>query len=142
MNFGIIPETLRERLALWLGLVPLPVVDMLFGSMKARMIMAGVSLGVFEALRNEPLNALELADSLSVDSNALECLLRALAHIGYLVQRDDDYALSRLARRTLLRGAPMDVTGYVPWHETQCRFMEQMESLIRTGSGIDFHRTL
>lgn len=39
MNFGIIPETVRERLALRLGLVPLPIVDMLFGSMKARMIM-------------------------------------------------------------------------------------------------------
>jgi hypothetical protein len=38
MNFGIIPETVRERLALRLGLVPLPIVDMPFGSMKARMI--------------------------------------------------------------------------------------------------------
>jgi Dimerisation domain len=119
MNFGIIPETVRERLALRLGLVPLPIVDMLFGSMKARMIMVGVSLGVFEALRNEPRNAVDLADSLRVDSNALECLVRALTHVGYLVQRDDVYALSRLARRTLLRGAPMDITGYVPWHETR-----------------------
>src|SRR4029453_10245098 len=102
MNFGIIPETVRERLALRLGLVPLPVVDMLFGSMKARMIMVGVSLGLFEALRNESHRAVDLADSLRVDSNALECLARALAHAGYLVQRDDAYALSRLARRTLL----------------------------------------
>jgi Dimerisation domain len=82
MNFGIIPETVRERLALRLGLVPLPIVDMLFGSMKARMIMVGVSLGVFEALRNEPRNAVDLADSLRVDSNALECLVRALTHVG------------------------------------------------------------
>jgi SAM-dependent methyltransferase len=142
MNFGIIPETLRERLALRLGLVPLPIVDMLFGSMKARMIMVGVSLGVFEALRNEPHNAVDVADSLSVDSNALECLLRALTHVGYLVHRDDAYALSRLARRTLLRGAPMDITGYVPWHDTQGRFLEHLETLIRTGTGIDFHGTL
>jgi SAM-dependent methyltransferase len=142
MNFGIIPETLRERLALRLGLVPLPIIDMLFGSMKARMIMVGVTLGLFEALRNEAHSAVELADSLSVDPNALECLVRALAHAGYLVQRDDVYALSRLARRTLLRGAPTDITGYVGWHETQCRFMEHMETLVRTGTGIDFHRTL
>jgi O-methyltransferase domain/Dimerisation domain len=142
MNFGIIPETLRERLALRLGLVPLPIVDMLFGSMKARMIMVGVTLGLFEALRNEPHSAVDLADSLRVDSNALECLVRALAHAGYLVQRDDVYALSRLARRTLLRGAPMDITEYVAWHETQCRFLEHMETLVRTGTGIEFHRTL
>src|SRR5262245_25517619 len=142
MNFGIIPESLREALALRLGLVPLPVVDMLFGPIKARMIMVAVSLGVFEALRNGPRTAADLADSLSVDSNALECLLRALTHVRYLVQQDNVYALSRLARRTLLRGAPMDLTGYVPWHETQCRFLEHMEALIRTGTGVDFHRTL
>jgi hypothetical protein len=142
MNFGIIPETLRERLALRLGLVPLPIVDMLFGSMKTRMIMVGVSLGVFEALRHEPRSAVDLAESLSVDSNALECLVRALTHVGYLVRRGDGYALSRSARRTLLRGAPMDITGYVPWHETQCRFLEHLETLIRTGTGIEFHRTL
>jgi hypothetical protein len=52
-----------ERLALRLGLVPLPIVDMLFGSMKARMIMVGVTLGLFEALRNEPHSAVDLAAS-------------------------------------------------------------------------------
>jgi O-methyltransferase domain/Dimerisation domain len=115
---------------------------MLFGSMKARMIMVGVTLGLFEALRDEPRTAEDLADSLRVDSNALECLVRALAHAGYLVQRHDVYALSRLARRTLLRGAPMDITGYVAWHETQCRFLEHLDTLVRAGTGIDFHRTL
>ena len=142
MNFGIIPETLFERLALRLGLVPLPIVDMLFGSIKARMIMVGVSLGLFEALRNEPRSAVDLAETLRADSNALECLLRALTHVGYIVQRDEVYTLSRLARRTVVRGAPMDITGYVAWHETQCRFLEHMETLIRTGKGIEFHRTL
>src|SRR5262245_50883266 len=124
MNFGIIPETWRERLALRLGLVPTPIVDMLFGSIKARMIMVGVTLGLFEALRDEPRSAADLADTLGADSQALECLARALAHVGYLEQRDDVYALSRLSRRTLVRGAPMDITGYVPWHGTQCRFLE------------------
>src|SRR5262245_60702393 len=117
MNFGVIPETSLERLALRLGLVPVPIVDMLFGSIKARTIMVGVSLGLFEALRDKPRGAMDLADSLRVDSNALECLLRALTHARYLVKRGDVYSLSRLARRTLLRGAPMDITGYVPWHE-------------------------
>src|SRR5262245_58986857 len=111
MNFGILPETILERVALRLGLVPAPIVDMLFGSMKVRMIMVGVRLGLFEALRNGPRSAVDLADSLSLDSGALECLARALAHVGYLVRRDDGYALSWLARRTLLRGATMDVTG-------------------------------
>jgi O-methyltransferase domain len=33
-------------------------------------------------------------------------------------------------------------TGYVAWHETQCRFLEHLDTLVRAGTGIDFHRTL
>jgi Dimerisation domain len=142
MNFGIIPETVQERAAVRLGLVPVPVLDMLFGSIKARMIMVAVTLGVFETLRAGPLNAKEIADPLGLDRDTLECLLRALTHIKYLAHAKDRYALSPLPRRTMVGGAPMDVTGYVRWHETQWRFLEHLETLVRTGEGIDFHRTL
>jgi hypothetical protein len=142
MNFGIIPETVQERAAVRLGLVPVPVLDMLFGSIKARMIMVAVTLGVFETSRAGPLNAKEIADPLGLDRDTLECLLRALTHIKYLAHTKNRYALSPLARRTMVGGAPMDVTGYVRWHETQWRFLEHLETLVRTGEGIDFHRTL
>jgi hypothetical protein len=142
MNVGIIPETLLERVALWLGLVPVPVVDVLFGPLKARILMTGVSLGLFEALRDRPRTAAELAGDLRLDPAGLSLLLRALAHVRYLEQREGRYRLSSLARRTLVEGAPMELSAYVRWNETQWRFLEGLEAMVRTGRGVDFHATL
>jgi hypothetical protein len=142
MNFGIIPETLLERAAVWLGRIPVPIIDLLFGPIKVRMIMAAVTLGIFEGLRDRPRTAIDLANSLRLDSDALESLLRALVHVKYLEQGKNVYGLSSLSRRTMVAGAPMDLTGYVRWNETQWRFLEQLETLARTGCGVDFHQTL
>src|SRR5262245_17062933 len=142
MNFGIIPEYFPERVALWLRLVPVPILYLLLASLKVRIIMAGVKLGGFAAMRDQSRTASELAGALDLDEAALELLLRALTHARYLERRKDRYGLSSLARRTMLAGAPAELTGYARWHETQWRFLEQLETLARTGRGVDFHRTL
>jgi hypothetical protein len=142
MNFGIIPETFLERVVVRLGLAPVPLIDLLFGSMKTRMIMAGVTLGIFEALRERPRTVADLANSLQLDRDALDLLLRGLAHVKYLQQKQSVYELSPLARRTMLANAPRSLTGYARWNEIQWRFLEQLEELIRTGKGVDFHWSL
>jgi hypothetical protein len=142
MNFGIIPETVLERAAVRLGLIPVPIIDLLFGPLKSRMIMAGVTLGIFEGLRDRPRTVADLANSLQLDRGALDLLLRGLAHLRYLQQRETVYELSPLARRTLLADSPRSLTGYARWNEVQWRFLEQLETLIRTGKGVDFHGSL
>ncbi len=142
MNVGIIPETLLERVALWLGLVPIPVVDVLFGPLKARVLMTGVRLGLFEALRERPRTVTDLASTLRLDPGGLELLLRALSHAGYLEKCGGRYRLSSLSRHTLVRGAPMELCAYVRWNETQWRFLEELDGMVRTGRGVDFHGAL
>jgi hypothetical protein len=142
VNVGILPETILERVALWLGLVPVPVIDLLFGPLKARILMTGVRLGVFEALHDRPRTAADLASALSLDPAGLEFLLRALAHVQYLERREGRYRLSSLSRRTMVAGAPMELTAYVRWNETQWRFLEELDAMVRTGRGVDFHGTL
>jgi len=142
MNFGPIPETFLERVAVRLGLAPIPMIDFLFGPLKARMIMAGVSLGIFEALRGHPRTALDLATHLQLDRDALDLLLRGLAHVKYLQQKQSAYELSPLARRSMLDDSPRSLTGYARWNEIQWRFLEQLEDLVRTGKGVDFHWSL
>lgn len=142
MKIGVVPETLVERAALWLGVVPVPLVDLLFSLIKARAVMSGVSLGVFEALRDGGRTAAALAATLHCDEVALDRLLRTLAHSGYLVSRAGAYELSPLSRQATIRGAPMELTGYARWNETQWHFLEALDELVRTGRGIDFHRTL
>jgi hypothetical protein len=143
MKYGFIPTGLFERLALATGKVPIPVFDALYSIMKARALMAGVRLGVFEALRDGAHAARDIAGKLGLDPDCLELLLRALVLAEYIGQRADGrFQLQPLARRTLLNGAPMELTGFVEWNYTHWEFAEHLEDLLRTGRGVEFHATL
>jgi O-methyltransferase domain len=142
MQYGAIPTSLVERIALSSGLVPIPVLDTLVAMLKARAVMAGVSLGIFEGLALESHTSASLAAALKLDADCLDMLLRTLAFCGYLELTGDRFSLSALGRRSMVDGAPRDLTGFVHWNYTQWQFAEHLEALIRTGEGIDFHRTL
>ena len=142
MKYGLIPTTIPERLALLLGRVAIPVLDANISVLKARSLMAGVRLGVFEALRERQQSATELARRLSLDADCLELLLRVLVDAEYLVQRNDCYGLSKLGRRTLIAGAARELVGYVQWSYTIWEFAEHLEELLRTGKGVDFHAAM
>lgn len=142
MKYGIIPENLIERFVLMMGKIPLPVIDSLFPLMKARVLMAGVSLGVFEAMRDGWHNAADLAQKLSLDPVCLQMLLRTLVFSEYLQQRGNEFALSNMARRFLISGSELDFSGYVQWNYTQWDFVEHLEDLVRTGKGVDFHASM
>ena len=118
------------------------MIDAVFGPMKTRAIMAAVSLGVFEALRDGEHTVAVLASQLHLDPGALELLLRMLVVCDYLVQRGDGFALSPLARKTVVPGAPMQMVGYLRFNYAQWVFMGHLEELVRTGRGRDFHDTM
>ena len=142
MQYGAIPTSLVERLALASGLVPVPILDTLFGMLKARVVMAGVSLGVFEGLALEAHTTASLAAALKLDAECLDLLLRSLVFCGYLELNDERYSLSALGRRSMVDGAPRDLTGFVQWNYQQWEFAAHLETLVRTGEGVDFHRRM
>ena len=142
MQYGAIPTSLVERLALASGLVPVPILDTLFGMLKARAVMAGVSLGVFEGLALEAHTSASLAAALKLDEECLDLLLRSLVFCGYLELNGDRYSLSALGRRSMVDGAPRDLTGFVQWNYQQWEFAGHLEALVRTGEGVDFHRRM
>lgn len=147
MKFGAIPTNLIERLAWLTGQIPIPALDALTGPLKARAIMAAASLDVFEALREGPQTAADVARQCNLDAAALEQLLRALVVFDYIVQSragdgTDRFGLSAMARRTVLRGTPHSLAGYLAFNEVQWRFCAQLETVVRSGRGIDFHATM
>lgn len=142
MRYGTIPQGLAERIALLAGKVPVPVLDSLFSLLTARSLMAGVKLGVFEALAKGPLPAAEVASRRGLDPDSTELLLRTLGLAGYVEKEGEGYRLSRLGRRTMLPGAEMELRGYVLWNYTQWEMVEHLEELVATGRGLDFHRTM
>jgi len=142
VKFGVIPTSLIERLALWTGKVPVPVLDALVGPLKARCLMAATTTGVFEAMRDGTHTVRDLASRCQVDATALELLLRSLVVFDYAAQHGDGFALSALARRTVLHDSPQSLVGYIAFNYSQWRFMEGLEVLLRSGRGVDFHRTM
>ncbi|MFN8060917.1 MAG: class I SAM-dependent methyltransferase [Vicinamibacterales bacterium] len=142
MKYGAIPSNWLERLALWTGQVPIPLLDCLFSLMKARALMAGVKLGIFEALREGPRAADDVALELKLDGACVDQLLRGLALMDYVAQKGERYELTALAKRTLVSGAAQELTGFVMWNFTQWEMIESLESLLQTGQGVDFHATM
>ncbi len=142
MQYGPIPTNIFERVALWAGKVPVPLMDAIFSIMKARGLMAAVSLGVFDVIAASPKTSNQIAAELNLDAASLELLLRALAAAGYLELSSGQYSLSKLSSTTMVAGAEMELTGFLKWNYVQWRMVEQMESLIRTGHGVDFHKTM
>ena len=142
MNYGVIPTDLSERLALAFGKVPIPLLDSLYGILKARTLMAGVRLGVFEALNAGPQKSSELAGRLKLDERFLDLLLRNLVLAGYLNQKDYVYKLSKLGRRTMVPKGDMEMFGYILWNYEQWEMVAGLDEAVRGGRGLDFHSTL
>jgi SAM-dependent methyltransferase len=104
--------------------------------------MASVKLGVVDALAAAPATAARLANTLHLNEDCLEMLLRVLVHCEYLQWDGTLFSLSNLARQYLAPGAPMDRRGYVEWNYTQWEILENLDDLMRTGHGIELHETL
>lgn len=142
MRSKLVPESLTERLALWAGKVPVPIVDTIFPLLKVRSLMAAERLGIFEALRDAPLSPVALAAALHLDEGSLCLLLRVLVASGYLAERAGQYRLTPLARRTLLRGSPLECRNFLRFTYTQWQLVEHLEHLLQTGQGLDLHQSM
>jgi 2-polyprenyl-3-methyl-5-hydroxy-6-metoxy-1,4-benzoquinol methylase len=113
--------------------VPTPLFDVYAAFMTARTIMAGSSLGVFDALADRPATAPELAERLSLDPLGTDALLVALHTIGYLdSDRDGRYRPADVVGRWLepLRAFVVDFS-YDMWEA-----WGQVEHAVRTGEPV------
>lgn len=64
------------------------VVDTILGRWKSQILYAGVKLGVFDAMDTAPKRAYEIAKELDLDPSLSYRLLRALASIGFLSEKE------------------------------------------------------
>jgi 2-polyprenyl-3-methyl-5-hydroxy-6-metoxy-1,4-benzoquinol methylase len=133
-------ESVPERLALMAGLVPTPLLETFEAMAMARAIMAGASLGVFDALAERPDSADGLARRLALDPRGADILLVALHALGYVEERDGRYRNAPAVERFVLPDSPQSVRTYV---ETFNRDMwdefSRVEEAVRTGETSGLH---
>jgi predicted O-methyltransferase YrrM len=139
MRVGIVVESLLDRLTLASGRVPVPILDAFPGIVAARCIIAGVRLGIFEALAAGDLPAEGIARLCAMEPRATAKLLDALAGMRYLRRTAGRYRLAPLARRWLLSASPSSVCAYLRFHYYQWEWVARLEDFVRTGEPVRIH---
>jgi SAM-dependent methyltransferase len=107
-------------------------------------VVAGVRLGVFDALAAGPRTATELADGLGADPAGLRLLLDALAAVGYLEAVDGRYANLPTASRWLCADSPGGFgTVLELWSAAIAELWGDLAGAVRSGTpGGDFYAWL
>ncbi len=90
---------------------PGAVIDLIFGRWKSQILYAGVSLGVFEALRDGPNTAAAVTRELGLDEALGYRLMRALGCLELLDEEEDQRFSLAEAGRFLLADHPQTLRG-------------------------------
>lgn len=142
MKFKIIPENPLERIALWLNLAPVPIVDTQAAFIAARAIMAASNTGVFEAIGTAARTADEVAAASGTDPRATRHLLDMLVSLNYLTWSDGRYTLRTRYRKWLLKSSPANLAGKMRFQIAEWNWVAYMEEFVRTGRPLDFHQKM
>lgn len=142
MKIGPRPENATEWLALQLALAPTPIADTQIAFTAARAIMAGTSLGLFDAIAGGHTTAPAVARACATDPRATQSLLDALVAIGYLRFRDATYANGRLVTKWLLTSASRSIRAKLVFQRIEWELLSGLEDFVRTGKSIDLHTSL
>jgi SAM-dependent methyltransferase len=142
MKYQLAADNPTEEKALRSSIATRPLFDPFLPVLQARSIMAGVRMGVFEAMGEKAHTAGQLAKALSVDADCLEFLLRVLVCAGYASQQEDQYRLTELARNTLLPGSSMQLAGWVEYNYFHLAVISKLEEVLKTGKGVEARQIL
>jgi SAM-dependent methyltransferase len=139
VRVAVCGESLGERLAIGLGLAPVPVLETMFPLLSAQTVMVGCRLGVFEALAERGRNREEIASALGIHASAAHGLLDALVSLGYLHHTRGRYTLARKARRWLLADSPDSMRENILYRFVEWELLAGYEDYVRTGKGLAIH---
>lgn len=142
MKYRFVAENPLEEQALKSHPAIRPLFEPFLSVLQARSLMAGVRLGVFEAIAHESKTIGQLAQTLSLNAEGLALLLRVLACAGYVTHHENEYQLSELAQQTLLPGSPTGLSGWMEYNYLQWEMIDHLEESLKTGKGIDIHQSL
>ena len=141
MRIGIVPHNPMERLVLALGVAPEPIMETQMAFTMARAIMAGVELGIFEAIGAGSHTAAKIAESCRTDARATQALLDSLVASRYLGYAKGRYELKPVARKWLLKSSPQSIAHKILFQKLEWDIVGKLEDFVRTGQPLDLHHT-
>lgn len=142
MRYGTVPKGLKERLAAFLGVVPYPMLDVLVAPIQARALIAAQRARVFTALAENAAPTPELSRRLGLDESCLGLVLRLLTSMGYVKRRNAAWSLTHRGRKHFAPGGARPLGDFVAFGAPQWNWISQLDEVLRTGRGVEIHRTL
>jgi SAM-dependent methyltransferase len=122
-------------------MVPTPLIDTLVGPLLAKTVIAGISLGFFDAVGESSLSCDEICERCNTEIAPTEKLLRALCACGYLAMNHGHYKLTRTSRRWMLKNTRKSLQAAILHRNIDLRFM-CFEEYVRRGKVHGFHGNL
>jgi 2-polyprenyl-3-methyl-5-hydroxy-6-metoxy-1,4-benzoquinol methylase len=141
VKVGAHPEGVVERIGLRLDLGPVALADTHVTMIAARTIMAGASLGIYDAIDEGARTAQEVAAACRTDLRATRTLLEALAALEYVVHRRGRYTNSKRVTRWMLARSPRSVKDKLVFQQVEWNMLARLDEYVRTGAPIDMHAT-
>jgi SAM-dependent methyltransferase len=100
---------------------------------EARIVHAAVELGVFDAIGEKHLTAVELSAALGSDTAATELLLNSLAALSLLEKANGIFALHDSAKKYLVSTSPTTLCGMIRFEAANWDCWGKLADSIRTG---------
>jgi SAM-dependent methyltransferase len=142
MRLGIVGESLIERVISRTNLAPAPLVETQIAFSMARSIMAGVKLGIYEAIGAGATTAAEVAAACKTDHEATAKLMNTLVGCRYLRHRHGRYELTPKARKWVLRSSPNSIADKLLLQYDEWDIVAKYEDYVTTGQPLDVHSSL
>jgi SAM-dependent methyltransferase len=139
MRLGIIGEGLIERIIARTNMAPAPLVETQVAFSMARSIMAGVKLGIYDAIDTGATTVAEVAAACKTDPEATTKLLNTLVGCRYLRHRNGRYELTPKARKWMLRDSPNSIADKLLMQYDEWDIVAKYEEYVRTGQPLDVH---
>jgi predicted O-methyltransferase YrrM len=141
MRYGLVATNPIERMALATGLVPTALIDT-YAAAFGEAILVATERGLFEALRDGPLDSAAVAARAGTEPKATDKLLNLLTSMRYLRWADGRFRLGRMARRYLLADSPHTVRDMVLMKRLELSWIARLRDFIDTGQPLDVHGTM
>lgn len=142
MRLGLIGEGLIERIIARTNLAPAPLLETQIAFSTARSIMAGVKLGIYDAIGAGAATPAEVAAACRTDPEATTKLMNALVGCRYLRHRDGRYELTPKTRKWLLRSSPHSIADKLLFQYDEWNIVAKYEEYVATGRPLDLHGSL
>jgi ubiquinone/menaquinone biosynthesis C-methylase UbiE len=143
MQLTISPENPLEWFALQANMVPIPLLHAQVMPVMAKAVLEAADKGVFDALAAGPRSLDELVASLKLNRKALGELMGLLTAMGYFTFKNENFSLTRMARRFALKSDPQSVQGMMIFNNRVVwDWLNHLGDYLETGQGIQYHNTL